>query len=413
MTEPAENSYDVVVLGAGSTGENVADIVVRGGLTAALVESELVGGECSYWACMPSKALLRGTEALAEARAVAGAAQAVTGEQDVAATLERRTTVHLQLGRLRPGRVGAGRRHHPGPRRRPARRREDRRRHRLRRHRDPADRPARGGGLHRLGRRRPADRGAARDRAVDAARGDQRQGGARPAARGGRRRRRLRDGDGVARARLAGHPDRARRAPAAPARAGRRRGRRRLPAGARRRPPAGQRRQRRPPRGHRGGAHDAGRRGAGRRGAGRRRPPRADHGHRRGDRRAGAGQVPRRRRLAAGPRLRLALRRRRRQRPEAAHPHGQVPGPAGGRRDRGAGEGRAGVDGRLVAVRRHRRPRRDAVRRLHRSAGRERRADVGRGGRSGSCRTGSWSTRSATLPGRRSSPTATRGRRSR
>ena len=90
MTETAENSYDVVILGAGSTGENVADIVVRGGLTAALVESELVGGECSYWACMPSKALLRGTEVLAEARAVAGAAQAVTGEQDVAATLERR-----------------------------------------------------------------------------------------------------------------------------------------------------------------------------------------------------------------------------------------------------------------------------------------------------------------------------------
>jgi dihydrolipoamide dehydrogenase len=83
-------SYDVIVLGAGSTGENVADIAVRGGLSAVLVESDLVGGECSYWACMPSKALLRGTEALAEARAVSGAAAAVTGEQDVAATLARR-----------------------------------------------------------------------------------------------------------------------------------------------------------------------------------------------------------------------------------------------------------------------------------------------------------------------------------
>jgi pyruvate/2-oxoglutarate dehydrogenase complex dihydrolipoamide dehydrogenase (E3) component len=87
-----EQTYDVVVLGAGSTGENVADIVVRGGLTAVLVEAELVGGECSYWACMPSKALLRGTEVLAEAGAVDGAAQAVTGAQDVDATLARRDT---------------------------------------------------------------------------------------------------------------------------------------------------------------------------------------------------------------------------------------------------------------------------------------------------------------------------------
>ena len=68
----AEQTYDVVVLGAGSTGENVADIAVRGGLSAVLVESELVGGECSYWACMPSKTLLRGSEALAAARAVTG-----------------------------------------------------------------------------------------------------------------------------------------------------------------------------------------------------------------------------------------------------------------------------------------------------------------------------------------------------
>jgi len=86
----AEQTYDVIVLGAGSTGENLADIAVRGGLSAVLVESELVGGECSYWACMPSKTLLRGSEAIAAARAVAGAAAAVTGEQDVAATLARR-----------------------------------------------------------------------------------------------------------------------------------------------------------------------------------------------------------------------------------------------------------------------------------------------------------------------------------
>ncbi|PRY51319.1 dihydrolipoamide dehydrogenase [Geodermatophilus tzadiensis] len=89
----AAQTYDVVVLGAGSTGENVADVVVRGGLSAVLVEEHLVGGECSYYACMPSKALLRGTEAIEEVAAVKGAAAAVTGEQDVAATLERRDSV--------------------------------------------------------------------------------------------------------------------------------------------------------------------------------------------------------------------------------------------------------------------------------------------------------------------------------
>ncbi len=88
--ELAETAYDVIVLGAGSTGENVADYAVRGGLTALLVESELVGGECSYWACMPSKALLRPVEALGDARAVAGAREAATGRLDVGAVLARR-----------------------------------------------------------------------------------------------------------------------------------------------------------------------------------------------------------------------------------------------------------------------------------------------------------------------------------
>jgi dihydrolipoamide dehydrogenase len=55
-SELIETEYDVVVLGAASTGENVADYAVRGGLSVVVVEPELVGGECSYWACMPSKA---------------------------------------------------------------------------------------------------------------------------------------------------------------------------------------------------------------------------------------------------------------------------------------------------------------------------------------------------------------------
>lgn len=57
------DTYDVVVLGAGPAGENVADYATEGSdLTAVLIERELLGGECSYWACMPSKALLRPIE---------------------------------------------------------------------------------------------------------------------------------------------------------------------------------------------------------------------------------------------------------------------------------------------------------------------------------------------------------------
>jgi pyruvate/2-oxoglutarate dehydrogenase complex dihydrolipoamide dehydrogenase (E3) component len=87
----SDQEYDVVVIGAGPPGENVAGRARRGGLSVAVVESELVGGECSYWACVPSKALLRPSAALAAARAVDGARQAVTGELDAAAVLARRT----------------------------------------------------------------------------------------------------------------------------------------------------------------------------------------------------------------------------------------------------------------------------------------------------------------------------------
>ncbi|MEV5610762.1 NAD(P)/FAD-dependent oxidoreductase [Streptomyces sp. NPDC052225] len=88
MTEAI--AYDVVVLGAGPVGENVADRARAGGLSAAVVESELVGGECSYWACMPSKALLRPVIARADARRVPGLRQSVQGDLDAAAVLAHR-----------------------------------------------------------------------------------------------------------------------------------------------------------------------------------------------------------------------------------------------------------------------------------------------------------------------------------
>jgi len=90
MTAEKTDEYDLIVLGGGPVGENVADRAVQGGLTAIIVESELVGGECSYWACMPSKALLRSAQALRGAQHVAGASQAVTGKLDVRAVFDRR-----------------------------------------------------------------------------------------------------------------------------------------------------------------------------------------------------------------------------------------------------------------------------------------------------------------------------------
>ncbi|WP_329566660.1 dihydrolipoyl dehydrogenase family protein [Streptomyces sp. NBC_01361] len=85
-----ENTYDVVVLGAGPVGENVADRARAAGLSTAVVESELVGGECSYWACMPSKALLRPVIAQADARRLPGLLESVQGPLDAPAVLARR-----------------------------------------------------------------------------------------------------------------------------------------------------------------------------------------------------------------------------------------------------------------------------------------------------------------------------------
>ena len=360
--------YDVVVLGAGSTGENVADIAVRGGLTAVLVESELVGGECSYWACMPSKALLRGTEALAEARAVDGAAQARDRRAGRRCHPRPAGPVHLALGRRRPGEVGRQRGHRPGPRHRPARRRAHRRRHGRRRHRDAADRPARGRGLHRL--RPPPSRRSTGSGTSSRGRRARRPAPRRcPAGcsivgggvvgcematawRGARR------GGDARRARRSGCSRRSSRPPARRWRASLR------DTGCRR--AARHRRHRRPPRGRRGRADDVGRRGPGRRGAGRRRPAGPD------DRTSAwrpsawspgstsrwttrcrcaacRGSTASATSTAAGCSRTWASTR-------PARPGAAIVARA---------RGEEVVHGGLVAVRGHRRPRRDAVRRVH------------------------------------------------
>ena len=87
------DELDVIVIGAGPAGENVAGRCADGGLAVAIVEAELVGGECSYWGCMPSKVLIRPGDVLAAARRVPGAAHAVTGEVDVKATFASRDRI--------------------------------------------------------------------------------------------------------------------------------------------------------------------------------------------------------------------------------------------------------------------------------------------------------------------------------
>jgi pyruvate/2-oxoglutarate dehydrogenase complex dihydrolipoamide dehydrogenase (E3) component len=83
LPPPPDKTFDLVVIGGGPSGEMTAMLATRSGLSALLIESELVGGECPYWACVPSKALLRPLDVLSAAGAVGGAREIVSPGQQV------------------------------------------------------------------------------------------------------------------------------------------------------------------------------------------------------------------------------------------------------------------------------------------------------------------------------------------
>lgn len=88
-------NFDVIIVGAGPGGEDCAVPLLANGFSVAMVESELVGGECFNWACVPSKAMLRAGHALRSATRLPGAAEAIRGEVDASAVLKHRDEVVL------------------------------------------------------------------------------------------------------------------------------------------------------------------------------------------------------------------------------------------------------------------------------------------------------------------------------
>ena len=86
----SDGEFDVIVLGAGPVGQNVAARTRAAGLSVAIIERELVGGECSYWGCIPSKALLRPVIAIADVRRIEGACEAIAAPISTAGVFGRR-----------------------------------------------------------------------------------------------------------------------------------------------------------------------------------------------------------------------------------------------------------------------------------------------------------------------------------